>query len=134
MQVLFGTILQIHYVLGMMILPLLIVGTGVWLTVTWKPDRGRTVIGRIFVWSVAVQFVLGFIIWSYGLIGGNQLYLSWPFILHPLLGLLAVGLASAAVYQRPSSPLRKLGRWAPLAAMVVLFLLVTASIWTGLQN
>ncbi len=117
-----------------MVLPLIIIAAGIYLTVTWKPERGRTLVGRIFLYTIAAQFVFGLIVWLYGISAGRGDYLGYPFILHPILGLLAIGLASFAVYQKPGSPLASLGRWAPLAAMGVLFVIVSASIVTGLQQ
>lgn len=127
-------ITQTHALFGERVLPLLIVVAAIWFTVTWSPNQGRTLPGRIFIWLVALQFVLGLIQWVYGLFLGRQDYLSFPFILHPFLGLLAILLAPFAVYPRERGPLRSLGRWGPLLLLTVLLLIVAGSITTGLAR
>jgi hypothetical protein len=52
-------------------------------------------------------------------------YLGFPFILHPILGLIAAGLAHMPM--GASNPLRSLGRWAPLASLGVLLLIVVSN-------
>ncbi len=58
--------------------------------------------------------------------GGTAYYLSFPFILHPVIGIIAAGLAHMALGAK--NPLRSLGRWAPLASLAVLLLLVLGNI------
>jgi hypothetical protein len=129
-----NTIFQIHALVGERLLPILIIAAAIWFTVTWKPDAGRTWPGRIFIWLIALQFVLGLIQWVVGLARGNMAYLNWPFILHPLLGLLAVVLAPLTVYPQAGGRFKRLGRWKPLALSLVLLLIVMGSIITGLSN
>jgi uncharacterized membrane protein YfcA len=122
-----GTIRWIHATFGEMILPLLIVIAAIWFTVSWKPDQQRTLPARIFPILVDIQFVLGLIYWIYGIaIGLGGLYLGFPFILHPILGLLAVGVAHLAV--RPGGPFSNLGRWRPLAALGLLLVIVLGAV------
>jgi hypothetical protein len=83
---------------------------------------------------VAIQFVLGLIQWVYGLTIGNSSYLNPVFLLHPVLGLLAVLVAQWSVSIKPGNPLARLGRWGPLAGMAVLLLIVLGSIVTGMAR
>lgn len=123
------TIRTIHSIFGEQILPVLIVLAAIFLTVTYKPDAPRSIVARIFPVLVDLQVGLGIVYWIFLLLnttGAAQArYLSWPFILHPVLGILAAGLAHMAVGQR--NPLRSLGRWAPMASLFVLLLLVVST-------
>jgi hypothetical protein len=127
-------IIVVHTIFGERVLPILIIAAAVWFTISWKPDQGRTLPGRVFVWLVAIQFVLGLVQWVYGLIIGIPNYLSFPFLLHPVLGLLAVGVAHMGVNPKPGSFLARLGRWGPLAALALLLVIVLASIVTGMAR
>jgi hypothetical protein len=115
----------IHQILGERVLPLLIVIAAIWLTVTWKPDAPVGTVARMFPVLVDIQVTLGIIYWLYLLIGGNARMLSFPFILHPLIGLIAAGVAHMAI---KGGPFRRLGRWAPLASLLVLLVLVIANV------
>lgn len=121
-----GFIFWFHSVFGERVLPLLIIIAAIWFTVTWKPDAARTLPVRIFPLLVDIQFTLGLIYWIYGIIIENRWYLTFPFILHPILGLLAVVIAHAAA--KPKGPMRRLGRWAPLVSMGVLLLVVLGAV------
>ena len=116
---------DIHKIFGERVLPLLIVLAAIWFTVTWKPDAPPSPIARLFPILVGIQVLLGIIYWLYLLIGGNMLMLSFPFILHPLIGIIAAGFAQMVV---KGGPFRRLGRWAPLAALLVLLVLVIANV------
>ena len=120
-----GVLFTIHQIFGERVLPLLIVLAAIYLTVTWKPDAPPNVIARLFPILVGIQVLLGIIYWLYLLIGGNMLMLSFPFILHPLIGVIAAGFAQIAV---KGGPFRRLGRWAPLASLLVLLVLVIANV------
>lgn len=54
--------------------------------------------------------------------------------MHPILGLLAVFVAAWAVKPNPPGILGRMGRWAPLAALALLFVIVMGSIFTALQD
>src|SRR5436190_23697261 len=123
-----SVLFTIHQTLGERILPLLIVLAAIWFTVTWKPDAPVSPIARLFPVLVDIQVLLGIIYWLYLLIGGNMRMLSFPFILHPLIGIIAAGVAQMAV---KGGPFRRLGRWAPLASLLVLLVLVIANIMLG---
>jgi len=120
-----SVVFSIHQILGERVLPLLIVLAAIWLTVTWKPDAPPSLVARLFPILVGIQVLLGIIYWLYQLIGGNMLMLSFPFILHPLIGIIAAGVAQMVV---KGGPFRRLGRWAPLAALLVLLVLVIANV------
>ena len=120
-----SVIFTIHQIFGERVLPLLIVLAAIYLTVIWKPDAPPNVIARLFAPLVGIQVLLGIIYWLYLLIGGNMRMLSFPFILHPLIGLIAAGVAHMAI---KGGPFRRLGRWAPLASLLVLLVLVIANV------
>jgi hypothetical protein len=120
-----SVLFTIHQIFGERVLPLLIVLAAIWFTVTWKPDTPPNVVARLFPVLVDIQVTLGLIYWVYLLIGGNTRMLSFPFILHPLFGLLAAGVAHMAI---KGGPFRRLGRWAPLAALLVLLVLVIVNV------
>jgi hypothetical protein len=121
----------IHSVFGEMILPVLILAAAIYLTVTYRPDAPRGPVARSFPVLVDLQVTLGIILWIFLLFttsGATQArYFGFPFILHPILGILAAGLAHAAV--GPRNPLRSLGRWAPLASLAVLLVLVVGNVF-----
>jgi hypothetical protein len=126
----------IHGVFGEMVLPLLTVAAAIYLTVTYKPDAPRGLVARIFPVLVDIQVGLGIILYLFILLttsGPTQaLYLGFPFILHPIIGILAAGLAHMAVGAK--NPLRSLGRYAPLASLGVLLVLVLSNVMIGLQQ
>jgi hypothetical protein len=121
-----GVIFTIHQMLGERVLPLLIVIAAIWLTVRWRPDAPRDIVARLFPVLIDIQATLGLVYFVYLLVGGNTSVLSFPFILHPLLGLVAAGFGHRAV--RSDGPFRRLGRWAPLAALAVLLVLVIVNV------
>jgi hypothetical protein len=125
-----GIVLDIHRIFGEMVLPLLIVVAAIYLTVTWKPDAPPNVVARIFPALVGIQVLLGLIFWVFGIVQGNPTYLSFPFILHPIIGFIAAGFTGAAMRGRL---FRGLGRWAPLASLAVLLLLVVANVFIALR-
>lgn len=119
---------SIHAILGERVLPLLIVLTAIWLTVRWRPDGQRDIVARIFPVLVDIQVALGIIYFIYGLTAGMAgRYLGFPFILHPILGLIAAGLAHMGL--RGRGPVR--GRWAPLASLAVLLVIVVVNVMLG---
>jgi hypothetical protein len=120
-----NVLFTIHQIFGERVLPLLIVLTAIYLTVTWKPDAPPNVVARLFPPLVGIQVLLGLIYWVYLLIGGNRQVLSFPFLLHPLIGFIAAGVAQMAI---KGGPFRRLGRWAPLMALLVLLVLVIVNV------
>lgn len=122
-----GIIYEIHSVFGERVLPLLIVIAAIWFTVAWKPNQRPNRAARLFPILVDIQFTLGLIWWIYGIVVGFGLnYLSFPFILHPLLGLLSVGIAHMSVSAK--GPFSRLGRWSALAGLGALLVSVLAGV------
>lgn len=122
-----SALLNIHGLVGERLLPLLIVLAAIWLTVRWRPDGQRDIVARIFPVLVDIQVTLGIIYFIYGLTAGMAgRYLGFPFILHPILGLIAAGLAHMGL--RGRGPVSSLGRWAPLASLAVLLVIVLVNV------
>ncbi|PDW02559.1 hypothetical protein CJ255_13400 [Candidatus Viridilinea mediisalina] len=115
----------IHTLFGRDILSVLIVGLAIYLTVRYQNERfPRNGFTRAFPVLVDLQVALGIIYWVFLLFYSpiSSIYLGFPFILHPVLGILAAGLGHMAVSER--MPLRQLGRWAPMASLGVMLILV----------
>jgi hypothetical protein len=121
-----GVVFAIHQIFGERILPILIVLVAIWLVVTWKPGATPHPAARLFPALVGIQALLGLIFFVFNLINGRSDYLTFPFLFHPILGFIAAGVAGMSV--RPDGPARALGRWAPLATLGVLLVLVVANI------
>jgi hypothetical protein len=121
-----GLVFTIHQIFGERVLPILTILVAIWLVVTWKPGAGFHPAARIFPALVGIQVLLGLIFFVFGLINGRTDYLTFPFVLHPIIGFVAAGVAGMSV--RPNGPARSLGRWAPLATLGVLLVLVIANI------
>ncbi len=121
-------IYQTHRIFGEMILPLLIVGVAIYMTVVYKPGAPRGMISNIFPFLVDLQVGIGIIYWLslLSIPALTDRYLSMPFILHPILGIIAAVLGHMAVGAK--NPLGSLGRWAPLASLGVLLVLVLSNI------
>lgn len=119
---------QIHVIFGREVLALIIVAAAIYLTVTYKPDAPSSIVARAFPVLVDIQVTLGLIYWIFLLFASpiREFYLGFPFILHPVLGILAAGLAHMAVGAR--NPLRRMGRWAPMASLMVLLVLVLSNV------
>jgi hypothetical protein len=118
-------LLTIHRVLGEMVLPLLIVLAAIWFTVTWKPGEAASPAARFLPIVVDIQVTLGLIYYIYLLVSGNSRMLSFPFILHPLVGIIAAGFGHRAV---KGGFFGGLGRWAPLAWLAILLGLVIVNV------
>jgi hypothetical protein len=118
-----NTIYTIHRLFGGIILPLLTLLAAIWFTARWAPDSWPGRPARLFRLLVDIQFLLGLSVWIYLIIAGaGARYLTFPFLLHPILGLLAGTVALAAV--RQGGPAARLGRWAPLATLGLLLALI----------
>jgi hypothetical protein len=121
-----GTIFMIHRLFGGMILPLLLLGAAIWFTVSWKPETWPGRPAQLFHILVDIQFTLGLTFWLYMIVmGASAYYLAFPFLLHPILGLLAATLARQAVRQNGLAT--RLGRWAPLATLGLVLVVVLAA-------
>ena len=117
----------IHITFGERILPLLIVIAAIWFTIVWKPGSPTNRAARLFPVLVDIQFTLGLIMWIWGIVrGAGVVYLAWPFILHPIFGLISVGVAHMSVI--PNGPFSRFGRWGVLVGLVLLLISVAIAI------
>ena len=120
----------IHAFFGERLLPLLIVLAAIWFVATWKPDTRPNLVARLFPVLVDIQVALGLIYFIYGLVtGAAARFLAFPFILHPIIGLLAAGVAHSTV--RPRGRVARLGRWAPLVPLALLLVMVIGNVMLG---
>ena len=118
-----GTVFLIHRWFGGMILPLLLLAAAIWFTVTWKRDSWPGRPAKAFRMLVDTQFLLGLSFWLYMIyVGAGARYLAFPFILHPMMGLLAATVATLSV--RQGHRVARLGRWAPLVSLGLLLVVV----------
>lgn len=124
-----GIVYSTHTIFGERILPIVIVLVAIWLFIKWKPGSHRDPVARALPVLIDIQVTLGLIYYIYGLVIGNPRYLSFPFILHPILGILIAGFGH--MLMRPNGPARNLGRWAPVATLGVVLLLVLGMIVLG---
>jgi hypothetical protein len=123
----------IHSTFGERVLPLLIIIAAIWFTIAWKPGSPPNRVARLFPVLVDIQFALGLIWWIYGIVAGFGTvrgYLGWPFILHPIFGLISVGIAHMAVV--PNGPFSRFGRWGVLIGLVLLLISVGIGIAIGM--
>jgi hypothetical protein len=128
MDALLPLLQRTHAIYGREVLALIIVAAAIYLSVTYKPEAAPGAVARIFPVLVDIQVGMGILYWVYLLFASpiRDYYLSFPFILHPILGIVAAGLAHMAVGK--NNPLRGLGRWAPMASLAVLLLLVLSNV------
>lgn len=128
MNTLISLLQRTHAIYGREVLALIIVAAAIYLTATYKPGVAPGVVARVFPVLIDIQVGMGILYWIYLLFASpiRDYYLSFPFILHPILGIVAAGLAHMAVGK--NNPLRGLGRWAPMASLAVLLLLVLSNV------
>lgn len=126
-----GIIYTIHSIFGERVLPLLIVIAAIALTV--RADLQKTRAVRIFPVLVDIQATLG-LLWFIVLLvqGDGARLLSFPLLLHPILGFLSAGIAHMAVSGK--GPFARLGRWAPLAGLATLLATVLIGVVIGRTN
>ena len=128
MNTLISLLQRTHAIYGREVLALIIVAAAIYLTATYKPGVAPGVVARVFPVLIDIQVGMGILYWIYLLFASpiRDYYLGFPFILHPILGILAAGLAHMAVGK--NNPLRGLGRWAPMASLAVLLILVLSNV------
>ena len=120
-------IFTIHQIMGQLVLPIMIVLAAIWLTVRWRPAAEPDAVARFFPMLINLQVLLGLIYLVYRIaIGAAGNLLTFPFLLHPVLGFLAAGLANTA--RRPGSFASRFGRWGPLITLGILLLIVMANV------
>lgn len=118
-----GTVFMIHRWFGGLILPLFLLAAAIWFTVTWKRESWPGRPAEVFRVLVDIQFLLGLSFWIYMIVAGaGARYLTFPFLLHPMLGLLAATVAKLAVSR--NERVARLGRWAPLTSLGLLLVIV----------
>ncbi len=125
-----GFIYTIHSMFGERLLPVLIVIAAIYLTVTWKPDGGRNVVARIMPVLIYIQVTLGLLWFVILLVQGDGMrLLSFPFILHPILGIVTAGIGHMAAGGK--GPFARFGRWSPLIGLAIVLVLVLIVVVIG---
>lgn len=124
------TIWQIHRIFGEMILPILILLAAIWFALSWKPDGERNLAARILPVLIDIQVTIGIVLFVNGAVQGNLKYLSFPFLLHPLLGLITAGYGHLAVKGKPFGNLK---RWQIPVSFLVLLVLVLINIFISVK-
>ena len=120
-------IFTIHQLFGERVLPILIVLTAIWLTVHWRPAAEPDAVARFFPVLIYTQVLLGLVYFVYRIASGAAAnLLTFPFLLHPVLGFLAAGIAHTAL--RPRSFARRFGRWEPLIVLGLLLVIVVTNV------
>jgi hypothetical protein len=100
-----------------------LLAAAIWFTVTWKRESWPGRPAKIFHVLVDIQFLLGLSFWLFMIASvAGVPYLTFPFILHPLMGLVAAAVAKLAV--RRSEQVAGLVRWAPLASLGLILVMV----------
>ena len=121
------TIFTIHQIIGQGVLPLATVLAAIWLTVRWRANAERDYVARAFPMLIDVQVLLGLVYFIYRIATGAAAnLLTFPFLLHPVLGFLAAGVAHGAL--RPGGFASRFGRWGPLIVLGLLLLIVVANV------
>ena len=122
-----NTIFTIHRIIGEGVLPIATVLAAIWLTVRWRPSAQPDAVARFFPVLIDVQVTLGLVYFIYRIATGAAAnLLTFPFLLHPVLGFLAAGVAHGAL--RPGSFASRFGRWGPLIVLGLLLLIVVANV------
>ncbi|MCX7859855.1 hypothetical protein [Chloroflexus sp.] len=131
MDPIFATIRQIHAIFGREVLSVLIVLAAIYLAFTYRPNAPRSPVARIFPVLIDIQVTLGLIYWLVGVFSGTSYFLSFPFILHPLLGFATAVVAHLLIGAR--SPFARLGRWAAPAALGIVLVLVLSNVMIAIM-
>ena len=126
-------IFTIHQILGQLVLPIVTVLAAIWLTVRWRPTAEPDAVARFFPMLIDLQVLLGLIYFVYRIaIGAAANLLTFPFLLHPVLGFLAAGIAHTT--GRPGSFASRFGRWGPLISLGLLLLIVVANVAIAMMS
>ncbi len=122
-----NTIFTVHQLLGQRVLPIATVLAAIWLTVRWRPAAEPDVVARVFPLLINTQVLLGLVYFVYRIgIGAAANLLTFPFLLHPVLGFLAAGVAQTT--RGPGRLARRFGRWGPLISLGLVLLIVVANV------
>ncbi|WP_298401694.1 hypothetical protein [uncultured Chloroflexus sp.] len=125
MDPIFITIRNVHAIFGREVLSVLIVAAAFYLAFTYRPNAPRSPVARIFPVLIDIQATLGLIYWLVGIFTGISYFLSFPFILHPFLGLVTAVVTHLLFGAR--NPFARLNRWAGPAASAVVLVLVLSN-------
>ncbi|MEF3273893.1 MAG: hypothetical protein K6356_05755 [Chloroflexus sp.] len=126
MDPIFVTVRQIHAIFGREVLSVLIIAAAVYLTLTYRPNAPRSLVARFFPVLIDIQATLGLIYWLVGIFAGITYFLSFPFILHPLLGLVTAVVGHILFGTR--SPLARLNRWAAPVGLGIILVMVLGNV------
>lgn len=126
MDSIFLTVRQIHGVFGREILSVVIIAAALYLAFTYRPNAPRNPVARIFPVLIDIQATLGLIYWLFGVFTGIAYFLSFPFILHPLLGLATAVVGHILFGSR--APFARLDRWAAPAALGIILVMVLSNV------
>jgi len=120
-------IFTIHQLFGERVLPILTLLTAIWLTVRWRPAVEPGFVARLFPMLINFQVLLGLIYFVYRIaIGAAANLLTFPFLLHPVLGFLAAGMATTGM--RPGGFATRFGRWGPLIVLGLVLVIVVTNV------
>ncbi len=131
MDPIFATVRSIHAILGREVLAALIVAAAIYLAFTYRPNAPRSWVARFFPVLIDIQVTLGLIYWLFGVVSGIDYFLSFPFILHPLLGLVTAVVAHLLVGSR--NPFARLQRWAAPLSMGIILVLVLSNVMIAIM-
>ncbi len=126
MDPIFAVVRQAHAIFGREVLSVLIVAAAIYLAFTYRPNAPRSPVARIFPVLIDIQATLGLIYWLFGVFAGVAYFLSFPFILHPLLGLATAVVAHILFGSR--APFARLDRWAAPAALGIILVMVLSNV------
>ncbi len=122
-----NSIFTIHQILGERVLPIATVLAAIWLTVRWRANAEPDFVARIFPILIDVQVLLGLVYFIYRIATGEAgNLLTFPFLLHPVLGFVAAGVAHSAI--RPGSFASRFGRWGPLISLGLLLVIIITNV------
>ncbi|WP_028458063.1 hypothetical protein [Chloroflexus sp. Y-396-1] len=131
MDPIFATVRSIHAIFGREVLAVIIVAAAIYLAFTYRPNMPRSLVTRIFPVLIDIQATLGLIYWLVGIFAGVTYFLSFPFILHPFLGLATAVVAHILMGAR--TPFARLGRWAGPSALVIILVLVLSNVMIAIM-
>ncbi len=131
MDPIFAAVRQIHAIFGREILSVLIVLAAIYLAVTYRPYAPRSPVARALPVLIDIQATLGLIYWLVGVFTGIAYFLSFPFILHPLLGLATAVVGHILFGAR--TPFARLGRWSAPAALGIILVMVLSNVMIAIM-
>lgn len=131
MDPIFSTVRQIHGIFGREILSVVIIAAALYLAFTYRPNAPRNPVARIFPVLIDIQATLGLIYWLSGVFTGISYFLSFPFILHPLLGLATAVVGHILFGSR--APFARLDRWAAPAALGIILVMVLSNVMIAIM-